>query len=309
MRFWLTSFLILLTLVSTANAVDFTIGVSPALVNLGEVEAGSTKIVKFFLVTPSTEPLLVYLEPENGNLDFFSREEYKQLVFNYSEEVVANWVEFLSNPIELKPTNETLKVGAGEIRGWREVSFLLNVPKNAEPGYHLLKIKPFPHVPSEVIGQAGARVVAITSVSVLFKVPGEVKREGIILDVSQGKYLGDRVEINTYFKNTGNVTISARAFQSIFKNGESIENLTSAIQTIKPGETVTLKTFLPLNKISPGNFEVVTNVSYTTGSTTKNTTLTIEAPKIEKPEEIFPFWIVALILILILSIIIYKWYK
>jgi len=311
MRFRLALVLIVfLALFQPVLAVDFTIGVSPGVIDLGEVGRGDTKIVKFFLVTPSSEPLLVYLEAENGNLDFFSRDQYKQLVFNYSEEATVNWAEFLSNPIELKPANETLKTGAGEIRGWREISFLLNLPKNAEPGYHLLKIKPSPYVPSEVIGQAGARVVAVTSVSVLFKVTGDAKREGIILDVTKGKVIGDRLEINTYFKNTGSVTISAKAFQSIFEDGKPIENLTSPLQFVKPGETAILKTYLNLGKVSPGNFDVLTTVSYTTGSTSKNSTLVIEAiPTIEKPKEIFPWWIIILILIVLIAIGIYKWYK
>lgn len=310
MRFLLISTFMILLIFPLTKAVDFTIGVSPGIVNLGEIEPGSTKIVKFFLVTPSSEPLLVYLEPENGDLDFFSRDQYKELIFNYSEESVVNWAEFLSNPIELKPSNETIKTGVGEIRGWREITFLLNVPKNAEPGYHLLKIKPSPYIPSEVVGQVGARVVAITSVAVLFNLPGEVRRDGVILDVTQGKYLADRIEINTHFKNTGTVTISAKAFQSVLSNGKPIENLTSETQLVKPGEIVIFKTFLPLSKVSPGNFSVVTTVSYTTGLTTKNSTLLIEAlPRIEKPEEIFPWWIVILILITLIAIGIYKWYR
>ncbi|MEM5836759.1 MAG: hypothetical protein QXR09_02970 [Candidatus Aenigmatarchaeota archaeon] len=311
MRFQLSlALMIFLITIQPTLAVDFTVGVSPAVIDLGEVEAGSTKIVKFFLVTPSTEPLLVYLEAEEGNLDFFSRDQYKQLVFNYSEEPTANWVEFLSNPVEIKPSNESLRIGAGEIKGWKEISFLLNVPEKAEPGYHLVKVKPLPRVPSEAIGQAGARVVAVTSVSILFKIPGEAKREGVILDVTQGKYFGDRLEINTYFQNTGSVTLSAKAFQSIFNGNELIENLTSPFQFVKPGEVAILKTFLPLNKISPGKFEVFTTVDFATNSTSKISTLTIEAlPIVEKPEEIFPWWVVILILILLISIGIYKWYK
>lgn len=312
MRFNFVSFFIFFLLFTQkALATDFTVGVSPGIVELGEVEAGSTRIVKFFLVTPSTEPLLVYLEAEDGNLDFFSREQYKNLIFNYSEEPTAAWAEFLSNPVELKPMNESLKIGAGEIRGWREISFLLNVPKKAEPGYHLLKVKPSPQVPSEIIGQAGARVVAITSVNILFKVPGDAKREGVILDVTQGRYVGNNLEINTYFQNTGSVTISAKAFQKILKDGEIIESLASSTQFVKPGEVAVLKTFLPLNKISPGNFEILTNVTFTTGSVSKNSTIVIEAiPAKEEVKEVFPWWwIVVLILIVLIAVWIYRRYK
>ena len=297
-------------LTSISLAVELIVGVSPPVLNLGEIERGTTKIVKFYLVTPSSEPLLVSLQAEKGNLDFFARDEYKNIIFNYSEEESATWVEFLKNPVELAPINETLQTKGGIVRGWREISFLLNVPKNAESGYHLIKINPYPFVPSEVLGQAGARVVAITSLSVLFNVPGEARREGLILDVVPGSYIGNRLEINTYFKNTGSVTISARATQAVLKDGNVIVNLSSSTELVKPNEIKILKTLLPLDGISFGNYDIITSVSYVTGLTEKNSTITISPPlaPLAPPPE-FPYWIIILILIIAIAIGIYKWYK
>jgi len=302
--------IILLSSISYA-AIEFSVGVSPPVVDLGEVEKGSSKIVKLFLVTPSTEPLLIYLEKERGNLDFFGRDQYRNLTFNYSEQDTVSWAEFLKNPIELTPANETLKTKAGEIKGWREVDFLLNVPKDAEPGYHITRINPLPTIPSEAIGQTGARVVAITSVTVLFKVPGDSIREGIILDVNPGDYVGDRLEINTHFQNTGTTTISARAYQNVYRNGESIENISSPTEYIKPGEIKILKSYLSRDKISVGNYNVFTTVDYTTDYITKNSTMSITSrlPTVTKPTEEFPYWIIILIVIIIIAIFIYRWYR
>jgi hypothetical protein len=302
----------ILLLTSISLAAELIVGVSPPVLKLGEIERGTTKIVKFYLVTPSSEPLLVSLQSEKGNLDFFARDEYKNILFNYSEEEVGAWVEFLKNPVELAPSNETLQTKGGVIKGWREISFLLNVPKNAEPGYHLIRINPYPSVPSEVLGQAGARVVAITSLSVLFNVPGEARREGLILDVVPGNYVGNRLEINTYFKNTGSVTISATAAQTILKNGEAIATLSSSTELVKPNETKILKTLLPLDGISFGDYNVSTSVGYTTGLAQKNSTITISppaplAPLVPPPA--FPYWIIMLIIIIAIAIGIYKWYK
>ncbi|MEM7825062.1 MAG: hypothetical protein QXO27_03775, partial [Candidatus Aenigmatarchaeota archaeon] len=290
---------------------EFSVGVSPPIIDLGEIGRDSTKIVKFHIVTPSTDPLLVYLEPERGSIDFFRSENYKEIILNYSEEDVSSWAEFLSNPIELKPVNETLKTKAGEIKGWKEISFLLNIPKDAEPGYHMLKIKPFPSVPSEIIGEAGARVVAITSVTVLFNVSGDARREGIILDVTSGNYIGNRLEINTYFQNVGTTTISARTFQNVYNHGESIANLTSQLEFIKPGEVKVFKTFLPTDKISSNDYDVFTTVDYTTNSTSKISILTIPTPSslAITPSVVFPLWLIILIVIVVITICIYKWYK
>lgn len=304
-------FSILLISPILSAAVDFTVGVSPPILYLGEVDKDSTNIVKFYLVTPSTEPLLVYLKPEMGRLDFFSKDQYKGLISNYSEENVISWAEFLKNPVEILLGNETLKTAGGEIRGWREVSFLLNVPKDAEPGYHLIRINPIPTIPSEVIGQAGTRVVAITSVAVLFKVPGDARREGIILDVVSGGYVGNRFEIDTYFQNTGTTTISAKASQNIYRDNTSVAGPTSSSELVKPGEVKVLRTFLPANEVSLGDYYVTTTVSYTTGYASKNSTITVSQPPVAviKPE-VFPWWAIILIIVIVaIAICIYKWYK
>jgi hypothetical protein len=295
-------------------AAEFVVGVSPPLINLDKVERGENKIVKFYLVTPSTEPLIVSLHAEQGSMDFFARDAFKPFLYNYSEEGLTSWVDFLKNPVELKPANESLKTVGGEIRGWREISFILSIPSNAEPGYHLLTIKPIPAVPSEVLGQAGARVVAITGVNVLFKVPGDAIREGIILDVVPGSYAGNRLEINTYFKNTGTVTISARAHHEIIANNTSIANISSSTELVKPGELKVLKAYLDVYKDMPQEIETRTTVSYITGSDSKIFKISLPSPPVPhvvvaKPK-VFPWWLIIAIIIVILgSILVYKWYK
>lgn len=310
---FILSFIFSMLLISSISfaALEFSIGVSPPIIDVGSVEQGSTKIVKFYLVTPSTEPLLVYLESEPGSIDFFNRAKYASIVYNYSEENVVSWAEFLKNPIELTPSNETLKTKGGEINGWREISFLLNVPENAEPGYHLMRIKPVPTVPNEVLGQTGARVVAIVGVNVLLNVLGDANRDGFILDVTPGNYIGNKLEIDTYFKNTGTVTISASASQNIYNSDESIANISSSRDLIKPGEVKILKSLLPTKGVSSGDFDVFTTVSYSTGSVSKNSTITISPPAIIALQpQVFPWYIIILIIVILaLAIWIYRWRK
>jgi hypothetical protein len=308
----LLAFVFLVLVLSTISfaAMEFSIGVSPPVIELGNIDAGSTKIVNFYVVTPSSEPILVYLEPERGNLDFFHKDKYKDFVSNYSEEDVLPWIEILSNPIELKPVEGNIVTGG--INGWKEINFLINVPKDAEPGYHTVKINPIPSTPSENLGQAGSRVVAVTSVTILFDVPGNAERNGIILDVNTGNQVGNQLEINTYFQNIGTTTISASAVNNVYLNGNSIENLTSQKEFVKPGETKILRSLLPLDKLAYGNYDIMTAVDYTTGSAYKNSTATISSQyAITQPEitHEFPWWIVIIIIILAISFCIYKWYK
>jgi hypothetical protein len=298
-------------LFESSSATEFIVGVSPATINLGKLERGENKIVNFNVVTPSTETLIVILEAEQGNLDFFSREAYKNFTYNYSEEILTGWVEFLNNPVELKPSNEVLKTVGGEIKGWREVSFILTVPKDAEPGYHLIKIKPIPAVPSENLGQAGARVVALTDVNVLFHVPGDAIRDGVILDVVPGNYVGNRLEIDTYFKNTGTVTISARAYHEIIANN-SLSNISSSTELVKPGETKILKAYLDVYKDMPQEIEIKTTVNYVTGFKYKVSKISLPpavAQYVTIPKYQIPWWMIVIIIIIIASsILFYKWY-
>jgi hypothetical protein len=312
MRFLLIIGIILILLPETSFAVaEFSVGVSPSIVDLGMLSRGSTNIVKFFLVTPSTEPLLVYLNPERGNIDFFATHN-GNLITNFSEEDTSTWVNLLKNPVELTPSNQTLQTVAGQISGWREVNFLVDVPNNAEPGYHIAKVKPAPSVPSEIVAGAGARVVAVTYVTVLFDVPGDSERQGVILDVNSGGFIGNELEIRTYFQNTGTDTISARAYQSIYKNVTGVSNISSSIEFVKPGETKVLMSYLPMTGISLDSYDVKTTVSYTTGIASRNSTISIsnKPAAIAQQPEAFPLWILIFVFIIILiAVLIYRWSK
>jgi hypothetical protein len=190
---------------------------------------------------------------------------------------------------------------------------LLNVPQDAEPGYHAIRVKPVPYVPSESVGQAGARVVAITSVGVAFKVPGKAMRDGVILDVNLGSYSGNRIEVNTYFKNTGTVTLVASGQHTVYDDGSVVETISLPSLSVVPGETKVFKTYLPLEKLNPGNaYNISTAISYTTGVAYKNTTIQLPLAYVVAPPEKPKFnWLIilAIALILLIAIAIYKWYK
>jgi hypothetical protein len=282
------------------------VGVSPSVVDLGELSRGTTNLVKFYIVTVSENPILVRLEAENGRLDFFDN-NYVNFILNFSEEDTASWVRFLNNPVELKPQNETLITNYESIKGWREVNFLLEIPRDAEPGYHLIKVRPTPLETSVTKEAVGANVIAITSINVIFKIPGEAKREGVILD-STSEYGQNNLQMGTFFKNTGTTTITARAIQRIYDNNSNfVTEIASSKQFVKPNEMKNLNSILPLTSLSSGDYQVLTTVSYTTDSAYKNSTIFISPEAIlvqPKAEELT--W-VFIIIIIIIAIVIYRW--
>ncbi|MFH1228916.1 MAG: hypothetical protein V1678_00640 [Candidatus Aenigmatarchaeota archaeon] len=281
------------------------VGVSPPIVDLGTLERGTTNVVKFYAVTVSDKPLLIYLEYENGRLDFFSN-HYNNAIFNFSEEDTASWVRFLSNPVELRPQNDSLRTDYESIKGWREVSFLLEIPRNAEPGYHLIRIKPNPQTPSTQ--DSGTMVVAVTSINIIFNVEGEAQRKGIILDTVNEGYGSNTMKVDTYFQNIGTDTISAQATHKFYdKDNNFVKETISSTQYVKPKEVKSLSSIVPLTGMSLGDYNIITAVSYTTDSAYKNSTLAItkDSLKVVKSED-FSAWIFIFVIIII-AVAIYRW--
>jgi len=300
---------------SSFAAKEFSVGISPSILDAGEIERGSSKILSFYVVTVSEEELLVQLSTMEGKLDFFDRLDYKNLVFNYSEEECSSWVEFLRNPIEIIPTGETLEtVGGGIIRGWTEVNFIINVPEDADPGYHNVMISPLPFVTTEYGERMGIAIRTVIDMPILFQVPGTAIRKGNILDVSSGNYAGNKLEINTFFENTGTVTVSAKAesIKIYDKYGRLVETLRSNLDYVKPGETIALKSYLDVKDLDLGEYDVIANISYSTGYASKESTIIIyEKPAVVEPvpsEELpeFPLWLLIILVIIIITYMIYR---
>lgn len=288
-----------------ANAADYAVGVSPIVIN-ENFQKGEKRLVKFYLVTPSEDPMLVYMEIENGNKDFF-KSGYASYISNYSEENSAGWIRLTSNPVELKPGNETLQTTGGQIKGWREINFMVNVPNNAEPGFHVVRIKPMPRVANDISGAVGANVVSVVAVTLLLNVQGKVARNGVILDVVPV----DVNKLSTYFKNSGTVTMSVKAVQKIYdENGDFIAEIYSPISLAKPNEIAILDTQYPFNSINSTEFTISTAIEYPGGYSSMNSTVTLQkrafrAPPVQAQSEAIPLWIIILIIVIIVIISIY----
>jgi len=298
---------------SITKATEFSVGVSPSVVEIeDEMEKGSSKIVKFNLITVSDEPLLVQMTPEKGNLDFFLKNQYKNLIFNFSEEDTTGWIHIFDNPVELIPTEESKK---GHIKAWKEISVLISVPENADSGYHVMSIKPTPYVPETSGGPVGALIIAVVSVNFIFNVKGEANREGVIIDVVNGGYTSGGIKLHTYFKNTGTTTISGRTHHKIYnKDGSFIMDGYSSVEYIRPKETIIFEA--PIRIGTPiGEYIVSTSVEYRTGKAETNTTIDFGRPVtpaiVAPPPQAFqiPWTIIILILVTIISIGIYRWNK
>jgi len=299
---------VVLILPFIASAKQFQVGVTPAVINLGEIRPGETKRGSFVITTTSDESFMVDIDVNRGSLDFFNG-RYGYILEEYSEEDASGWVNFLNVPIYLD--TETGGSGSGTIRA-EQINFIVNVPEDAEPGYHLVEIAPNPEVPSG--WSTAVNIVAITKIHALFMVSGDVKRDGDVLEIN-ARNVGSRTRVDVLFHNTGSVSMfaAAKKIDLYDTEGNLLENIWSTKTFTRPGEIVKLTGFVT-EALNPGSYLVTANVSYLTGNVAKETDIWIEgipgqaAPVPGGPpqEAAFPWWVL-IIAILVFGFIIYRY--
>jgi hypothetical protein len=279
---------------------QYTVGVSPPIIDLGNVNRGETKNVKFYIISPSNEEMLVHLIQYPDNLDF-ARAYNPGAIANYSEEDVSSWIRYFSNPVLLKPQPQPLQTSIGKIINWREISFLLSIPNNAEPGYHSFGIQPEPEFAGQAGGQVGVGIIAVTKVNVIFRVPGEAIRSGEIIDA-----LGEGNKVRIFFKNTGTVTMKVIASGEIYYNNKTY-SFSSARETARPNELKEIVAFLsePLE----GNLDSKITVDYTSDKLEKKMVINfVKKPiQLQKPIDLtFLIYIILVIVIILVARWIYE---
>lgn len=307
MKIYKIQFFILLILLTPIFSKTIPIGVSPGTLDLGTLERNSKELVTFYMVSPSEDTILVYLDKFRGTPDFFNA-KYKDFIKYYSEEDTLGWVTFVSNPLELKKTDDTEILRTG-LKTYRDVNLILSIPRDAEPGYHLLSIVPSPKTQGASEGQIGAQMVAITPVRIIFNIPGDAIRSGEILDITT-RDDGSRIFIEIHFLNTGTVTISAKANKINIKDtrGNIIRTLNSPLEYVKPGEKVVLTSLLYKDEIKDGDYTIEAEVNYITGQSNATSELKIRTRPMEevtaKVSKSFKIkWWMILLLIFLLYII------
>jgi hypothetical protein len=291
--FFLIILITLLSFSQAANAeADYTVGLSPNSIDLGVIERGSSHLVTFKVLTPSTEPLLVSLDSYEADITTLKPEPN-----NFSEETCSGWAYFIKNPVTITPS--------GQSRSYSTVDLMLNIPFNAEPGYHRIIIKPSVFVPDQATGMVGSAVVGVTTFSLSFFVKGSAMRSGTLLDSVKTGYSDNGIEMSTYFQNNGTVTVLAKITQ---KTGD--KSVVSDTQKVLPQEIKVFKTYLQLEGFEKGKtYPLETIANYGTGMAVldSNLSITEDIPVRQVPGQGFP-WIIILAIFAVSAIIAY-WYS
>lgn len=160
--------------------------------------------------------------------DFTTAGEEGQVVLEEGENVssysLANWMELSSKEITLQPKEE------------KRFPFIINIPKDAEPGGHYASV---------LFVTAGGKVEGGASVSnrvgslVLLRVSGNVKEEASLESFSAPKFSQHGpINFDLRVRNTGNTHISPKGtivITDIF--GKKVEELPLEGRNVLPGST------------------------------------------------------------------------
>jgi len=297
--------LVLLTAISApAYARKLQVGVSPSVLDLGEIERGDSHVASFSILTPSEDSFMVEMSKDMGGIEFFDKKKYMGYVSGFSEQDALDWIDFITNPVYLDTSIE----GSG-MKKAETIKFLVNIPEDAEPGYHVFQIAPRPAVSGG--GGTGVSIVAVAKLEVLLQVPGQAVRDAEVLDIL-GNREGDKTRIDVYVQNTGTVTISARASSvKVFNlSGDLVGETGTSQEKIAPGEVASLRGHI--NEPLGGDYRVSAVISYSSGESEGEAVVSImpstAAQATGKITEaaIFPWW-AAIIIILIVAYGAYRW--
>jgi hypothetical protein len=296
------------------------VGVAPPVINMGPLEPGTQVSGSFYVVTDGVTEFIVDLSSIKTPDDFYEptrpRIGYTFDATRASEQDASKWITFLENAI----TIPTEKYFVGDVNAWvnRKIDFIMNVPADAEPGYHAIQIIPSPRVSSTGgAGGVGVGIVTIVKTTLIFTIPGEVKREAEILGFDYKRTGENFEEIFVLVKNTGTVTISVKLDGIIIDEGDKQTFIGGSGSVIKPNQIARINARYEVAGKNLGSYKATATISWKTGETRKDgiieileyyKTAPITGDIIAPPGAMpgFPFW-VAPMLIILFAIVIYWW--
>jgi len=203
----------------------------------------------------STKDSIVELGYREANV-FEVLNNYKDLIYNLSEQKGSIRIEFFENPISFAKS-EKYYTSLNSM-------FVLRKDENAEPGYRLIYVRATKLIKTNATAPYSVNVVPVVESPMIVFVNGLAIREIKIKDV--GVVYEDIPKIAVILKNSGTVTTSFLIYLNI-------SNKTfSSYDFLKPDEIKTLK--FPVDFF--GKYNVTVFINYFSGNTSFGKEIEIE---------------------------------
>jgi len=311
---------VLLFIMLSNSAAALNVGVAPPILELGKQNRGSQVSGSFYVVSDSDMDFIVDLDSIDVPTDFFDpyrpRIKYTFDAERASQEGSSEWVVFLENSVNV-PGEKYFVPG---VNAWvnRKIDFILNIPADAEPGYHAVQIVPIPRVASTGSGGVGIGIVTIVKTTLIFIVEGDAERSAEVIGFDYNRIDDNYEEIYVLIKNTGTVTTGVRLDSLEIDEGTGVTKLPgTGHYNVAPNEIIRIKSKYGVGDKELGSYKADASISWMTGEaegqgsievieySKSSITGDVVAPPLV-PGAAFPFWVVP-ILIIFSAIVIYWW--
>ncbi len=249
----------------SAMGASFQFAVAPTHVDKGGQEPGTQFYGEFRVF--ASEETTIGINIERGSLETFRRFRPSS-ADRFSAATCTDCVELLKGEGTLEEQGETVTVGGSEFSRWKDVRFLLDVPEDMEPGYHLVEITPAPDVSGS---RSSVSVVSASSFPVIFEVPGRAVRSGQVIGVRAEKARNDERKIVGTFHNNGTVSMEVKMRFDV-ESGNGTTVVGTGKRLVPPGESSEFAVFVPDE--GEENFAANVTADYATGAVTTRTSLT-----------------------------------
>jgi hypothetical protein len=264
--------IVMAALVAVPSARALQVSIAPYTLDIGDMLPGESKYVEFFVVSDHDSDLLVGLSSRDAFRSFFNpdkaRWRYGFVAENASEEDISGWVTFMDDSLVVPPekTLQYLEQG-GAAYANKKTGMIIEVPTDAEPGYHAGIVSPYPRTNAQGSGTS-LGIIQVAEMNYVVNVLGsEASRDAEIAGAVFSKEGADRGTLALLVKNTGTVTLDAVA-DSVNLTGREgvVAELSSPETTIPPGKVAYVKMPVSMEGME-GSYDVDAHVEWQTGET------------------------------------------
>ena len=302
-------FLLILALLAINEVYAVTMGIMPNVVDLGVVERGKTYVGEIYVVSREPVSTLVYVKPGTVPQDLFNPNlprSYRFEIEEASQEECDGWISVMENPVVVKPVITRMMWEGTQIKASKRITFLLKVPEDAEPGYHLASLLLSPKEKSGGAG-IGVDINVVVIPLVVFRVEGVAVRSGYITHFDSPRISQGTERIIVFFKNNGTVSVTARIRSlEVYNSTDNklLARLSGPYVLTKPGKSYQLWVDWNVEGVPEGTYRVKAIVDWLTGEAEKEGLIELRpyvpvVGKVVKPEERKPIIYVLLLVLLL----------
>lgn len=285
--------LVALTVLVLNLTAATSIGTAPGTQNIGELEPGSSYELHFYITTRGIDSSFT-IEPEfrSASTSDFER-SYDGSGFNpeeASQQPKEDWVEFDQDTYNVNPVNENVASldNGGSVVYNEQVSYTIDLPEDAETGYHRGSVNLNPNIEEEGVGGSSVMNLGLTQYNFYFRVPGYAERDLRIMDVRSVRTGEDSARFDFIVENNGTVTTQVRRSDTtVFDElGEESGEVSTGGQLIEPGQQEIISTYWRDSTVDGGEYRVRGDMNYITGRSIVDETISIsERIEVEETDD------------------------